>query len=47
MHDGLFIFFNDGSKGFYSAALLHSLLASADRVESRRFLKESTKDAEG
>jgi hypothetical protein len=46
MHDGLFIFFNDGKKGFYSADLLHSFLASAGRVENREFLKESTKDAE-
>jgi len=35
MPDGLFVFFSDGTKGFYSAALLHSLLASADRVENR------------
>jgi hypothetical protein len=45
MHDGLFIFFNDGKKGFYSADLLHSFLASADRVESRG-LEESTSDPE-
>jgi hypothetical protein len=45
VHDGLFIFFNDGKKGFYSADLLHSVLASADQVESRS-LEESTSDPE-
>jgi hypothetical protein len=33
MDDGLFIFFSDGTKGFYSVTLLGSFLGSANEIE--------------
>jgi hypothetical protein len=32
MHDGLLIFFADGSKAFYSGSLLYSVLENAEEL---------------
>jgi hypothetical protein len=37
MHDGLLIFFADGNKAFYSAALLYSVLEKAAEINPPAF----------
>ena len=40
LNGGLYLYFNDGTKGFYSDWLLHSLCDSADHHADDKLLQE-------
>jgi hypothetical protein len=40
LKDGLYLYFNDGSKGFYSDVLLHSLSDRAEHSGDDKLLPE-------